>query len=376
MSWKPCFALASPLAVAAALRIGLWGAVLFRTGSHGLLAGDTASYLEPGRNLLLQAAFQTAGLPEIGRTPGYPLFLALASLPGWAVASLLQVVLSVCSVWLAARLARAVGRDRAWRAPCSVVHGSGASRAGLLGAPASCFYISQPQSDKDKVFKPEIAVLYRPAELPPKLEKWLLGDPSISEEKDADYFPVICVAINRQNNDAWITDRIRLKLKQPAQAVAEISLMLDRNFGDQDTLRVALETVSFQRIYKFEMARELGKKKKPYRVEELKPGGRAKRERIMGLQPQYESGKIHFRAGVEIEPGHFSVSPDFDLLMQMEQFPFGSKVDDLDCLAYYMDLIREIRGEGDEKPPENRLTKTLQQVRISGKQSSVRRKFA
>jgi hypothetical protein len=95
--------------VAFALRILLWGAVLLRSGTSGLLASDTASYLEPGRNLLLHGLFQTAGQPEIGRTPGYPLFLAIVSLPGWPVAALAQVALSVLNVWLGARLARTAG---------------------------------------------------------------------------------------------------------------------------------------------------------------------------------------------------------------------------------------------------------------------------
>jgi len=101
--------LAAPLAVAAGLRGTLWAFVLLRTGTRAMAGGDTLSYLEPGRNLLLHGVFQTAGLPEIGRAPGYPLFLAVASGAGLALAALLQAALSVLSVWLVARLARAVG---------------------------------------------------------------------------------------------------------------------------------------------------------------------------------------------------------------------------------------------------------------------------
>ena len=98
-----------PLLVATALRLALWSAVLSCTGTRVLAGGDTPGYLEPGRNLLLHGRFWTAGLPEIGRVPGYPLFLALASLAGLAGAALVQAGISAANVWLVARLARAVG---------------------------------------------------------------------------------------------------------------------------------------------------------------------------------------------------------------------------------------------------------------------------
>jgi hypothetical protein len=64
--------------------------------------------LEPGRNLLLHGRFITGALPEIDRTPGYPLFLALFTLAGPAAAALTQVLLSAFTVLLLWRLARAV----------------------------------------------------------------------------------------------------------------------------------------------------------------------------------------------------------------------------------------------------------------------------
>jgi hypothetical protein len=98
---------------AAAVRLALLAATLVRTGTSVIVSGDTASYLEPGRNLLLHGSFVTGALPEIDRTPGYPLFLAIASLPGPAFAALAQVFLSVFTVLLVWRLARAVlGDDR------------------------------------------------------------------------------------------------------------------------------------------------------------------------------------------------------------------------------------------------------------------------
>jgi len=104
--WTP--RLREPVVAAAALRLLLLSAALVLSGSGVIASGDTASYLEPGRNLLLQARFITGALPEIDRTPGYPLFLALFSLTGPATAALAQVLLSAFTVLLVWRLARAV----------------------------------------------------------------------------------------------------------------------------------------------------------------------------------------------------------------------------------------------------------------------------
>ena len=104
--WTP--RLREPVVAAAALRLLLLSAALVLSGTGVIASGDTASYLEPGRNLLLQARFITGALPEIDRTPGYPLFLALFSLTGPATAALAQVLLSAFTVLLVWRLARAV----------------------------------------------------------------------------------------------------------------------------------------------------------------------------------------------------------------------------------------------------------------------------
>lgn len=110
MNLRAC---ALPLAAGALLRLGLWALALTRTGTRVIASGDTASYLEPGLNLLRQGRFTTAGLPEIDRTPGYPLFLAATSGAGPAVAALAQIALGLLVIVLAARLAEAVFARRA-----------------------------------------------------------------------------------------------------------------------------------------------------------------------------------------------------------------------------------------------------------------------
>jgi hypothetical protein len=103
--------LAPPLMAAVAVRLLLWVVALARTGTGVIAGGDSASYLEPGLNLLLRGRFSTGGLPEIGRTPGYALFVAATSGWGPAIAALVQVALSVVCVYLGWRLAKTVFGD-------------------------------------------------------------------------------------------------------------------------------------------------------------------------------------------------------------------------------------------------------------------------
>jgi hypothetical protein len=100
--------LAGPVIAAVLVRLGLLAVVLARSGSGALYRPDTLSYLDPGRSLLLHGRFVEDGLPDIARTPGYALFLALICVAGPVAAAVAQVVLSAFSTVLVWRLARAV----------------------------------------------------------------------------------------------------------------------------------------------------------------------------------------------------------------------------------------------------------------------------
>ena len=127
--WTP--QLAGPVIAAAVVRLTLLAAALRRVGSSAFFSTDTSGYLEPGRNLLLHGRFISDGIPELFRTPGYPLFLAITSLAGPIAAVVANVILSVFSVLLVWRLGRtAFGEERialgaAWLfafEPLSVAH--------------------------------------------------------------------------------------------------------------------------------------------------------------------------------------------------------------------------------------------------------------
>ncbi|MGA2352178.1 MAG: glycosyltransferase family 39 protein [Terracidiphilus sp.] len=96
------------MAAATLIRLALLAVPLTRTGTNGIISADTSSYLIPGRNLLLHGCFFADGVPDLVRTPGYPLFFAITSqwgMAGTAVAGAIVSVLSVLLVWKLARTA-------------------------------------------------------------------------------------------------------------------------------------------------------------------------------------------------------------------------------------------------------------------------------
>ncbi len=66
----------APLLIGILLRASFAFAAYMRTGTRVITQGDTQSYLEPARSLFLTGSYTSGGLPELDRTPGYPLFTA------------------------------------------------------------------------------------------------------------------------------------------------------------------------------------------------------------------------------------------------------------------------------------------------------------
>jgi hypothetical protein len=67
--------LTGPVAAAFGIRAAFMALLVARNGTGALALGDTNSYLIPGRNLLLHGGFVADGVPNLLRTPGYPIFL-------------------------------------------------------------------------------------------------------------------------------------------------------------------------------------------------------------------------------------------------------------------------------------------------------------
>ncbi|HTJ30439.1 MAG TPA: glycosyltransferase family 39 protein, partial [Acidobacteriaceae bacterium] len=111
--------MALPVAVGAALRLGLIAAAYLRTGTAVMTQGDTASYVAPMMGLL-HGEYASGGpgawVPELDRTPGFPLFLLGTGMAGGHVlfCLLCQAAVAVLSLLLVGLIARRVfGSERA-----------------------------------------------------------------------------------------------------------------------------------------------------------------------------------------------------------------------------------------------------------------------
>jgi hypothetical protein len=96
-----------PLAAGALLRITLMLAAWLRTGTSIMTQGDSKSYLEPARNLLLHGIYASHSQTELDRTPGYPLFTALTGAASGHIllTILVQIVLASITLLLIRRIA-------------------------------------------------------------------------------------------------------------------------------------------------------------------------------------------------------------------------------------------------------------------------------
>ena len=96
--------------VRAAYGLGAW---LVTRNPNVFINPDSESYLAPARELLARGSFTVGGVPQLERTPGYPLLLVVGLWSGQvlAVTIAIQVVLSALTTFGVFVVARAVTND-------------------------------------------------------------------------------------------------------------------------------------------------------------------------------------------------------------------------------------------------------------------------
>jgi hypothetical protein len=128
--------LAMVLLLALALRLGLFAAAWHNAADlHTLHTGDTPTYIAPAETLLAHGTFMGGEVPEIYRTPGYPLMLTAGLRAGHVelVTVALQMVLSLATILLIYHLA--------WKLTASSTAALAASALAAL-EPLSIIYTS------------------------------------------------------------------------------------------------------------------------------------------------------------------------------------------------------------------------------------------
>lgn len=189
----------------------------------------------------------------------------------------------------------------------------------------SAQYMNDPVPEEDATFKRTWFRYYQADDIRGKLfNKFLLIDPAISLAKDADYTAMIVIGVDEWNN-IYILDITRARLS-PNEIIEEI-FRLNEKWGPND---VAMEQVAFQKVLGYTLREDIRFKRKPFHITELKPNERTKDQRIKGLQPLYENGKIfhnkHLANNIYLED-------------ELVRFPRSTHDDIIDGLAYSQDII-------------------------------------
>lgn len=189
----------------------------------------------------------------------------------------------------------------------------------------SANYLNVPVQPDSADFKCEWFKYYDPTDLRGvDLNKYLLIDPAISQEKEADYTAMVVVGVD-MNNNIYVLDILKERMT-PNDIINEIFRMNERWHPQT----IGLEEVAFQRALRYTIQKEMQLRKKYLNITELKPRARNKDQRIKGMQPQYANGKVlHNRDLV------FNIYLEDELL----RFPRGKHDDIIDALSYCLDLI-------------------------------------
>jgi hypothetical protein len=90
-------------ALAVVIRLAFFAAACHNGGGMGFVhVANTDTYLQPAKSLLATGSFAIDGTPELFRTPGYPLLLAVGLSTGHAELFIfaVQLLMSLATVWL------------------------------------------------------------------------------------------------------------------------------------------------------------------------------------------------------------------------------------------------------------------------------------
>ena len=194
----------------------------------------------------------------------------------------------------------------------------------------SAQYMNDPVPEEDATFKRSwFQYIEDITELKGKLlNKFLTIDPAISLQKDADYTAMV-VSAQDENGYIYILDIVRSRLS-PSDIINEIFRLRDK----WDLVDIGIEDVAFQKALAYSLREDERFKRHPFHITELKPNERAKDQRIKGLQPLYENGKIiHNRL----------LANNIYLEDELVRFPRGTHDDIIDALSYVLDIIYPAR---------------------------------
>jgi predicted phage terminase large subunit-like protein len=162
-------------------------------------------------------------------------------------------------------------------------------------------------------------------------------DPAISQAQDADSTAITVVGTDDQGV-LYLLDLEAGKMLPEQMIDTVLTLHARWHF-----LVLGIETNAFQRMLSTELRQRLWQSMKrpnapaPFRIEEFSgTSQQSKRQRILGLQPYHESGRLKF-PGTSVE----TLTGDYrTLALQLQQFPHSHHDDLMDSLAYHVQVMQ------------------------------------
>ncbi len=189
----------------------------------------------------------------------------------------------------------------------------------------SCQYLNDPVPDEDAVFRSSWFKYYDETELKGRpLNKFILVDPAISLEKEADYTAMVVVGIDHFG--FWYVLDIFRERVTPSNLINQIFMMNER----WHPIDIGIEDVAFQKTLQYSIQEEMRKRNIFLPIREVKPQLRTKDNRIRGLQPLYANGMIYHSK--ELVYNQY-------LEDELMRFPRGRHDDIIDAFSYAKDLV-------------------------------------
>lgn len=202
----------------------------------------------------------------------------------------------------------------------------------------SAQYLNDPVPSGTATFKPEYFKdnKYEKKDLPLDLPTYVLCDPAATKNKKSDYTAILVIKVG--DDGTWyLWDAINDKFSPGTIEKLLFDLHIKYN-----PVKLAVEQVGFAAYIKTDLDKIMLDKQRFFHITELETHGRNKDDRIRGLQPLFEYGRIKFpRGGIKyINPTTLKeMDMIFALKDELIKFPMSHKKDLADTLAYMKDIV-------------------------------------
>jgi len=161
-------------------------------------------------------------------------------------------------------------------------------------------------------------------------------DPAISESPEAARTAIVTIAVDRRNRDIYLLDvwADKIDFFKQVKKIDEYASRTNLRFipGNVRILKVGVETQAYQKAL-YSSLYSLG-----LPVEEVKQS-RNKFDRILGLQPHFQNGRIKLP-----DPDKIRVNWMEKFMGEYLSFPRGKYADILDSLEITMRIAGETKG--------------------------------